>query len=134
MFKVMMSDLDQYKQKADMSKQLATYFSPFSPITTFSLEQLFKQPQTRDGVINSSLGDKKNENLIKKQEKDFINLREKMGQYEKLKSDHKDLEKEFHKMQQEKEKYKDRSVNLKQELTDLTNSNNELFKRKNEMV
>ena len=36
MFKVMMSDLEQYKQKADMSKQLATYFSPFSPITTFS--------------------------------------------------------------------------------------------------
>ena len=32
MFKVMMNDLELYKQKADMSKQLATYFSPFSPI------------------------------------------------------------------------------------------------------
>ena len=32
MFKVMMSDLEAYKQKADMSKELATYFSPFSPI------------------------------------------------------------------------------------------------------
>lgn len=36
MFKVMMNDLELYKQKADMSKQLATYFSPFSPIKTFS--------------------------------------------------------------------------------------------------
>jgi len=36
MFKVMMNDLELYKQKADMSKQLATYFSPFSPIQTFS--------------------------------------------------------------------------------------------------
>lgn len=32
MFKVMMSDLETYKQKADMTKELATYFSPFSPI------------------------------------------------------------------------------------------------------
>jgi uncharacterized phage-like protein YoqJ len=32
MFKVMMGDLDTYKQKADMSKELATYFSPFTPI------------------------------------------------------------------------------------------------------
>ena len=44
MFKVMMNDLELYKQKADMSKQLATYFSPFSPIQTFSQEMLFKQP------------------------------------------------------------------------------------------
>lgn len=28
----MMGDLDTYKQKADMSKELATYFSPFTPI------------------------------------------------------------------------------------------------------
>ena len=32
MFKVMMSDLETYKQKADKTKELATYFSPFSPI------------------------------------------------------------------------------------------------------
>ena len=32
MFKVMMSDLETYKLKADMSKELATYFSPFAPI------------------------------------------------------------------------------------------------------
>jgi len=32
MFKVMMDDLENYKQKADMSKELATFFSPFAPI------------------------------------------------------------------------------------------------------
>lgn len=32
MFKIMMNDLELYKQKADMSKELATYFSPFTPI------------------------------------------------------------------------------------------------------
>lgn len=31
-FKILMNDLDTYKQKADMSKELATYFSPFTPI------------------------------------------------------------------------------------------------------
>ena len=32
MFKIMMNDLELYKQKAEMSKELATYFSPFTPI------------------------------------------------------------------------------------------------------
>ena len=32
MFMVMMNDLEVYKQKADMSKELATFFSPFTPI------------------------------------------------------------------------------------------------------
>jgi len=36
MFKIMMNDLELYKQKAEMSKELATYFSPFTPIQTFS--------------------------------------------------------------------------------------------------
>ena len=31
-FKVMSDDLENYKQKADMSKELATFFSPFTPI------------------------------------------------------------------------------------------------------
>jgi hypothetical protein len=31
-FKVMNDDLENYKQKADMSKELATFFSPFTPI------------------------------------------------------------------------------------------------------
>ena len=77
MFKVMMNDLELYKQKAEMSKQLATYFSPFSPIQTFSQEQLFKQPQTKEGIINVDLGMKnKDSDLIKKMEKDLQNLRD----------------------------------------------------------
>lgn len=44
MFKVMMNDVEEYKKKAEMSKQLATYFSPFSPIQTFSQEELVNQP------------------------------------------------------------------------------------------
>jgi hypothetical protein len=31
-FKVMMSDLENYKIKAEMSKEFATFFSPFAPI------------------------------------------------------------------------------------------------------
>ena len=42
MFKVMMNDLENYKLKADMSKELATFFSPFAPIKQFSQEELFK--------------------------------------------------------------------------------------------
>lgn len=32
MFKVMMNDFTVYKEKADMSKELATFFSPFTPV------------------------------------------------------------------------------------------------------
>jgi hypothetical protein len=31
-FKIMMNDLENYKHKAEMSKEYATFFSPFSPI------------------------------------------------------------------------------------------------------
>lgn len=43
MFKVMMNDLENYKIKANMSKELATYFSPFQPINEFSQEDLIKE-------------------------------------------------------------------------------------------
>lgn len=36
MFKVMMDDFEVYKQKAEMTKEMATYFSPFTPIQQFS--------------------------------------------------------------------------------------------------
>ena len=32
MFKMLINDLEMYKQKAEMSKQRATFFSPFSPV------------------------------------------------------------------------------------------------------
>ena len=77
MFKVMMSDLVTYKQKADMTKELATYFSPFSPIQQFSQEVLFKQPQSKDKIIDVNLGMKnKDAELIKKLEKEKSSLTE----------------------------------------------------------
>ena len=48
MVKIMFNDLETYKQKAEMSKQRATYFSPFNPIKTFSQDTLFKQPAKND--------------------------------------------------------------------------------------
>jgi hypothetical protein len=39
-----------------MSKELATYFSPFSPINQFSQESLFKQQQTKNNIIDVKLG------------------------------------------------------------------------------
>lgn len=48
MFKVMMNDLDNYRIKANMSKELATYFSPFQPINEFTQQDLLKQDQTKD--------------------------------------------------------------------------------------
>ena len=119
MFKVMMNDLELYKQKAEMSKQLATYFSPFAPITTFSQEQLFKQPQTKDGIIDAQLSLKnKDSDIIKKQEKEIINLREVKSQHEALKKEFDKLKKEFHSMEQQKEKYKNLSTNLEQEVAE----------------
>ena len=88
MFKVMMSDLETYKQKADMTKELATYFSPFSPIQQFSQETLFKQPQTKDKIIDVNLGMKsKDAELIKKLEKENQNLKDVKSTNEKLKDD-----------------------------------------------
>jgi hypothetical protein len=48
MFKVMMNDLESYRIRANMSKELATYFSPFQPLNEFSREELTKQDQSRD--------------------------------------------------------------------------------------
>ena len=39
-FKIMMNDLENYKHKAEMSKEYATFFSPFSPINQFSEEEM----------------------------------------------------------------------------------------------
>lgn len=42
MFKVMIHDFEVYKQKAEMSKELATFFSPFTPINQFSQDELLR--------------------------------------------------------------------------------------------
>lgn len=44
MFKVMMNDLETYQKKADMSKEMATFFSPFTSINQFSQKELAEQP------------------------------------------------------------------------------------------
>lgn len=67
MFKIMMNDLENYKQRADMSKELATYFSPFSPIQQFSQEELMRQPQTKDKIIDIDLGMKEKDAVLIKQ-------------------------------------------------------------------
>jgi hypothetical protein len=95
MFKVMMNDLSEYKKKAEMSKQLATYFSPFSPIQTFSQENLFKEAQIKDGIINVEQGMKnKDVDLIKKMEKEILALKDVKNQNEALNGQ---LEKEIKK-------------------------------------
>ena len=48
----MMGDLENYKVKAEMSKELATYFSPFTSINQYTKEQLFREAQTKRGVID----------------------------------------------------------------------------------
>ena len=85
---MLVNDLEMYKQKAEMSKQRATFFSPFSPVQTFSQEMLFKQPQSKEGIINADLGgSEKYTDLIKKMEKDLMNLKEIKKENEKLKVD-----------------------------------------------
>lgn len=56
MFKVMMGDLEAYNQKADMSKELATYFSPFTPINQFDKETLQKQKKNKENILDVKLG------------------------------------------------------------------------------
>lgn len=58
-----------------MSKELATYFSPFTPIQTFSHQQLYDQKQIRENVIDVKFQMKgKDTELIKKMEKEIQNL------------------------------------------------------------
>ena len=60
-----------------MSKELATYFSPFTPIQTFSQDVLIKQQTTRDNIIDVKFEMKgKDANLIGKYEKELQNLKD----------------------------------------------------------
>lgn len=51
-FKIMMNDLENYKHKAEMSKEFATFFSPFSPINQFSEEEMKNMIQVKKGIVN----------------------------------------------------------------------------------
>ena len=39
-----MNDLENMNKKAEMSKELATHYSPFQPLNKFNLEELKEQP------------------------------------------------------------------------------------------
>lgn len=47
-----MNDLENYKHKAEMSKEYATFFSPFSPINQFSEEEMKNMIQVKKGIVN----------------------------------------------------------------------------------
>lgn len=97
MFKVMMNDLEVYKQKADMSKELATFFSPFTPINQFSQEELFKQPQSRDKVLDMRQVIKGGQaERIKQMELELQNLRDVKRMNEKLQNDLKVQKDSYH--------------------------------------
>jgi len=60
-----------------MSKELATFFSPFTPINQFSQEELLRQPQSRDKVLDMRQVIKGGQaERIKQLEKDIQNLQD----------------------------------------------------------
>jgi uncharacterized coiled-coil DUF342 family protein len=48
----MRDDLENYKKVAQMSKELATYYSPFTPLTQYKQEVLIKIPQIKSEIID----------------------------------------------------------------------------------
>ena len=99
MFRVMMDDLENYKQKAEMTKELATYFSPFSPLNQFSQDVLLKQPQTKDQIIDVRLG------MKNKDAEKIKNLEQKLDGFKKM-------EKENDESKKAAKKFKDKSKEL----------------------
>lgn len=98
MFKVMMSDLEAYKQKAEMSKELATYFSPFSPINQFSQESLFKQQQTKNNIIDVKLG------MADKTSETIKDLSQQVSKMKEIESQNKQLVKDIDKFKEKHRK------------------------------
>lgn len=104
MFKIMMNDLELYKQKAEMSKELATYFSPFTPIQAFSQQQLYDQKQIRENVIDVKFQMKgKDTELIKKMEKEIQNLQDQKTKNVKLQEDCDKYKKRWHEQKEKRE-------------------------------
>lgn len=48
----MRDDLENYKKVAHMSKELATYYSPFTPLHQYKREVLIKLPQLKSEIID----------------------------------------------------------------------------------
>ena len=88
MFKVMMHDFEVYKQKALQSKELATFFSPFTPINQFSQEELMSQPIKRDKVLDmSNVIKSEGAKKIKELEQELEEMREHKKKKDKLETD-----------------------------------------------
>lgn len=52
LFKLIRNDLENYKKMAQMSKELATYYSPFTPLQQYKQEFLIKLPQIKSEIID----------------------------------------------------------------------------------
>jgi len=106
MFRVMMDDLETYKQKADMSKEFATYFSPFTPINQFSLPEMSKH-KTPKGMIDVDKALRsKDQEKIKQLEKEILNYQEKMREFDDAKKQYDKQVRKFEKERSEKEELK----------------------------
>ena len=71
-----------------MSKELATYFSPFEPINQFSIQQLSEQQKTKKGLIDVSAAVRgKDVGRIKELEKQKIELEDKLSRFEETKKE-----------------------------------------------
>jgi len=52
LFKIMRDDLETYKRVAIISKEMATYYSPFTPLEQFKREKVLEIPQMKDEIID----------------------------------------------------------------------------------
>ena len=106
MFRVMMDDLEMYKQKADMSKEFATYFSPFTPINQFSLPEMSKHKTPKGMIDVEGALRSKDQEKIKKLEKEIIAYESKMKEFEECKKQYDKQVRKFENERSEKEKMK----------------------------
>lgn len=83
--RVMMNDFEVYKQKADQTKELATFFSPFTPINQFGVDELNGLPKVRDNVLDMSRAIKGGQaERIKELEQELQNMKDLKKKTEKL--------------------------------------------------
>ena len=112
LMRVMMNDLEQFNKKAEMSKELATYYSPLQPLATFPSSLLNEQPtierKTKEKVIDVNYAMKIEDTVkIKKLEQELQSLKDVKSQNEVLteknrsmKADGKELTRRYKDLQQ----------------------------------
>lgn len=118
MFRVMMDDLEMYKQTADMSKEFATYFSPFTPINQFTKPEMSKF-QTQKGMIDTDKRMRsKDQEKIKELEKQIIGFEEKMKEAAARKKEYTKVQEKFERERSEKEQLNKKIKDMQQEIDD----------------